>query len=127
LSAVATLLAPLGLVAGVVVVYAGDLGALDPVPCGLMDDPLLLAPKGVGKADGLTAFALRLNAAMHCKTWAGSLLSYRSTVRNRSCEGRFNGGISQARRKWEMFSICTNGMLDCLYLTPGETAMLTSL
>ena len=67
----AALLVPRGL--AVVVVYAGDLGPLDPVPCGLMADPLLLAPSVVGKAEGLIAFAARLKAAMHCMTCVGSL------------------------------------------------------
>jgi len=125
LSAV-VLLIPRGLVA-VVVVYPGDLGPLEPVPCGLMELPLFFAPRVVGKADGFSVFALRLKAAIHCKTCAGSLESYRSTVRKRSWEGRFNGGISQAFRKWAMFSICTKGMLDSLYLMSGETARLMSL
>lgn len=125
LSAV-VLLVPRGLVVAVVV-YAGDLGPLEPVPCGLIADPLLFAPMVVGKVEGLRAFALRLKAAMHCITWAGSLESYRSTVRNRSWEGRLRGGSSHARRKCEIFSICTNGILDSLYLTPEGTARLASL
>jgi len=100
---------------------------LDPLNWGLMAEPLLLAPMVCGKRDGLMAFALLLNAPMHCRTWAGSFESYRSTVRKRSWDGRFRGGISQACRKWEMFSICTKGIADCLYLTPGGTARLTSL
>jgi hypothetical protein len=82
----------------------------------------------VGKLEGLTLLATRLNALRHCSTWAGSLDSYRSTVRKRSCAGMLSGGISQARRKCEMFSICMKGMLDFLNLTPGlGTARLISL
>ena len=80
---VAVLLIPRGLVA-VVVVYAGDLGPPEPVPCGLIEEPLIFAPRVVGKAEGFIAFALRLKAAIHCKTWAGSFESYKSTVRKRS-------------------------------------------
>jgi hypothetical protein len=39
-----------------------------------------------------------------------------------------SGGISQAFRKCEMFSICMNGIADFLNLTPGlGTARLMSL
>jgi len=49
-------------------------------------------------------------------------------VRKRSCAGMLRGGISQARRKCEMFSICINGIADFLNLTPGVgTARLMSL
>jgi hypothetical protein len=49
-------------------------------------------------------------------------------VRKRSCAGMLRGGISQARRKCEIFSICMNGIADFLNLTPGVgTAKLMSL
>jgi hypothetical protein len=48
-------------------------------------------------------------------------------VRKRSCAGMFSGGCSQARRKWEMFSICIKGMADFLNLTGVGIARLTSL
>lgn len=49
-------------------------------------------------------------------------------MRKRSCAGMFSGGISQALRKWEMFSIWMKGMADFLNLTPGfGTARLISL
>ena len=37
------------------------------------------------------------------------------------------GGCWQARRKWEMFSIWTKGMVDSLKRTPGGAARLMSL
>jgi hypothetical protein len=99
-----------------------------PVVVGLVTPPPRLGPILVGKLEGLTALATRLNAVMHWRTWAGSLDSKRSTVRKRSCAGMFSGGISQARRKCEMFSICMKGMADFLNRTPGfGTARFTSL
>lgn len=82
----------------------------------------------VGKAEGLAKLAARLKAPRHCSTWAGSLDSYRSTVRNMSCSCKLSGGALQARRKWEIFSIWTKGMEEVLNLTPGGgRARLTSL
>lgn len=102
-----------------------------PVVVGLITPPPpppRLGPMLVGIADGFTALATRLKAVMHCSTWAGSLDSYKSTVRKRSCAGMFSGGISQALRKCEMFSICMKGIADFLNRTPGEgTARLMSL
>jgi hypothetical protein len=89
--------------------------------------PPRLGPMVVGKLEGFLALATRLKALRHCSTWAGSLDSYRSTVRKRSCAGMFSGGCSQARRKWEMFSICIKGMADFLNLTGVGMARLTSL
>jgi len=63
--------------------------------------------------------ATRLKAPRHWSTCAGSLPSYKSTVRKRSCAGRFRGSRSQAERKCEMFSIWVNGMLDFLNRIPG--------
>lgn len=98
-----------------------------PVAVGLIGPPRR-GPIVVGKLEGFTALATRLNAPRHCKTCAGSLDSYRSTVRKRSCEGMFSGALSHARRKCEMFSICMNGMGDFLNLTPGlGTARLANL
>jgi hypothetical protein len=89
--------------------------------------PPRLGPMVVGKLEGFLELATRLKALRHCSTWAGSLDSYRSTVRKRSCAGMFSGGCSQARRKWEMFSICIKGMADFLNLTGVGMARLTSL
>jgi hypothetical protein len=99
-----------------------------PVVEGLNTPPPRFGPILVGKLEGFTELATRLKAVMHCRTWAGSLDSYRSTVRKRSCAGMFNGGISQALRKCDMFSICMKGIADFLNLTPGfGTARLMSL
>ena len=98
-----------------------------PVVVGL-NAPVRLGPIVVGNFEGLTEFATLLNAPRHCKTCAGSFDSYKSTVRNRSWARRFSGGSSQARRKWEIFSICIKGIGDFLNFTPGEgTARLASL
>ena len=73
-------------------------------------------------------FAARLKAPMHCSTCAGSLASYKSTVKKRSWACRFKGGISQAVRNWEMFSICLKGMEEALKRIPDEgRARLASL
>lgn len=99
-----------------------------PVVVGLSTVPLRLGPMLVGMLEGFTALATRLNAVMHCSTCAGSLDSYRSTVRKRSWAGMLRGGSSQALRKCEMFSIWMKGMADFLNRTPGfGTARLTSL
>ena len=100
-----------------------------PVVDGLRGPPApRLGPIVVGKLEGLTELATLLKAPRHCRTCVGSLDSYRSTVRKRSCDGMFRGGCSQARRKCEMFSICIKGMGDFLNLTPGfGTARFTSL
>ena len=106
-------------------------GDMFPVPVveGLSGPPApRFGPMVVGKLDGFTVFATRLKAPRHCSTCAGSLDSYKSTVKNLSCEGMLSGGCSQARRKCEMFSICMNGIGDFLNLTPGfGIARLTSL
>ena len=100
---------------------------LAPVFWGLII-PLLLTPMARGNLSGFIMFALLLNAPIHCTTCAGSLASYKSTVRNTSCGGRFRGVAWHARRKWEMFSIWTKGMEDCLYRTlSGSIAMFTNL
>lgn len=100
-----------------------------PLVDGLMGPPPpRFGPMVVGKLAGFCAFATRLNAPRHWRTWAGSLLSYKSTVRKRSCAGMLSGGCSQARRKCDIFSICMKGMADFLNLTPGlGMARLTSL
>lgn len=54
--------------------------------------------------------AALLNARMHCNTCVGSLFSYKSTVRNISCEGRSKGDLLQASMNIEMFSIWTKGI-----------------
>ena len=89
------------------------------MPCGLTTPPLAFGPITEGNFDGCTLLATRLNALMHWSTCAGSFCSNRSTVRKTSCGCRLRGGAWQARRKCEIFSICTNGILDGLYLTPG--------
>lgn len=98
------------------------------VSCGDNTPVRALAPIAEGNAEGFSLWAARENAPRHWRTCAGSFCSYRSTVKNISWSGRFRGGDWQARRKCEMFSICTNGMADFLNLTPGgPTAKLTSL
>ena len=82
----------------------------------------------MGNLAGFWAFATRLNAPKHWRTCAGSFCSYRSTVKKRSCAGIRKGADSHALRKCEMFSICTKGIADCLYLTPCDgSARFTSL
>jgi hypothetical protein len=77
-----------------------------PVPCGLTTlPPLALGPMADGNLLGLTALAARLKAPRHCRTWAGSFCSKRSTVRKVSCWCKLKGGAWHARRKMEMFSI----------------------
>jgi hypothetical protein len=113
--------------------YPGDVRAglanpAPPVVVGLSTPPPRFGPMLLGKCDGLTEFATRLKAVMHCRTCAGSLDSYRSTVRKRSCAGILSGGISQALRKCDMFSICMKGIGDFLKRTPGlGTARLINL
>lgn len=114
-------------------VYPGDaseglLGTPPPVEEGLRaPGAARLGPMAVGNLSGLWALATRLKALRHWRTWAGSLASYRSTVRKRSWAGMLSGGCSQARRKCEMFSIWIKGMDDFLNLTGLGMAMLTSL
>src|ERR1700761_368616 len=69
---------------------------------------------------GLAACACREKAPKHCKTCAGSLFSYRSTVRKRSWAGMLSGSTSQAFRKWLIFSIWMNGIGLLLNLIPGD-------
>lgn len=99
----------------------------DPVASGLITPRLLCGPTVRGNLFGAIALACRLKAARHWRTCAGSLASYRSTVRKTSCGGRLSGGIWHARKKWEMFSICTKGADNCLNFTPGDTARFTNL
>jgi hypothetical protein len=95
---------------------------------GLKGPPPRLGPIVVGKLEALMWLATRLNALKHCRTCAGSFASNKSTVRKRSWEGMLKGGISQARRNCEMFSICMKGICDFLNLTPGlGTARFISL
>lgn len=99
----------------------------DPVAFGLITPRLLCGPTVRGNLLGARVLARRLNAAIHWRTCAGSFASYRSTVRKTSCGGRLSGGSWHARKKCEIFSICTNGADNFLYFTPGDTARFTSL
>lgn len=54
----------------------GGLVKPPPVVVGLTTAaPLRLGPILVGNCEGFTLLATRLNAVMHCKTWAGSFAS----------------------------------------------------
>jgi hypothetical protein len=44
-----------------------------PVVVGLRTPPPRFGPMLVGMLEGFTALATRLNAVIHCRTWAGSL------------------------------------------------------
>ena len=83
---------------------------IDPGPAGADALPCFFGPIVDLNVDGFTACACREKAPMHCSTCAGSFASNRSTVKKRSCDGMFSGGISHAFKKWLMFSIWMNGI-----------------
>jgi hypothetical protein len=69
---------------------------IDPIPDGVSGVPCFLGPIVDLNVDGLTACACREKAPIHCRTCAGSFPSNRSTVKKRSCDCMFSGGISHA-------------------------------